>query len=228
MSFVMKTPKMTSTVSCKCEATTPMDKYCEFCAAPIDTRKPGTPPELEIVRVLYTAPQIKERVQQLATRIDGVHECSDGKGVVLMGVLTGAYVFLSDLSRAMTTPHTIEFVRSSSYKGGTESTGTVDLTGLPPRESLDGKHVVIVEDILDTGRTFARIRDALKDWCEPASVEFCALLSKPKAQVVEDLEVRREFIGFEMDPPEFVVGFGLDYKGHFRGLPYIAVARVKE
>jgi hypoxanthine phosphoribosyltransferase len=179
----------------------------------------------ELVRVLYTEQQIADRVKTLAMAIDNAYQRPEASQLVLLGALTGAYVFLSDLSRAVQTPHTIQFVRASSYHGGTDTSGEVKVGSELKDLQLEGKDVVIVEDILDTGLTYQTLRDELRKECRPASIEFCAMLSKPDKLKAKGLDINDKFIGFQLRPPRFVVGYGLDYRDHFRGLPFIAEAR---
>jgi hypoxanthine phosphoribosyltransferase len=185
---------------------------------------------LELTQILYTEQQIAERVKQLAFTIDRAYCSSDAGQLVLVGALTGAFVFLADLSRAIKTPHTISFVRASSYHGGTESSGTVEVGDEIERLDIEGKDVLIVEDILDSGLTYLALRKALMTR-NPKSIQFCSLLSKPAMHVYSVRKgnlIRDEMIGFQLRPPRFVVGYGLDYQGCLRGLPFIAEAREKE
>lgn len=219
---------------CKCEVTT-VDEYCRFCDGLI-IQNPFAG-SFELIRVLYTSEQIATRVNELGAVIDA--RClrdPSPRGIVLLGALTGAYVFMSDLSRVLKTPHTIQFIRASSYHGGTETSGNVKVDSQElGKLDLVGKDIYIVEDILDTGLTYKALRVALEfhadcvaratDNWEPRSLNFCAMLSKPDKLKVEGLEIDEELIGFQLRPPRFVVGYGLDYKDHFRGLPFIAEAK---
>ena len=135
---------------------------------------------------------------------------------MLVGILKGAFVFLSDLARRVTLPHQIEFMAVSSYSG-TQSRGAVKIV-MDMRQDIADAHVIIVEDIVDTGRTLAFLVELLKTR-GPASVECCALVRKPSAAKVA---VDVKYIGFEMDPV-WVVGYGLDYNEMYRTLPYIGV-----
>ena len=131
-----------------------------------------------------------------------------------MGILKGAFIFLSDLARRIPHPHQIEFMAVSSYKG-TQSSGSVKIV-MDLRQDIADAHVIIVEDIVDTGRTLAFLVDLLRTR-GPASVECCALVRKPSAATVA---VQVNYVGFEMDPV-WVVGYGLDYNENYRTLPYI-------
>ena len=215
------------TTLCKCEQTkTLYDKKCEFCSGVI-VRNPFSKTFM-LKRILYGAEQIRTKVEELAMAIDIAYPCADATELVLLGALTGGYVFLSDLSRAIRTPHQIAFVRASSYHGGTQTTGTVQVAEEELKLlELEGKDVLIVEDILDTGLTYQALRDSLRKVCKPRSIEFCAMLSKPEKMQVHGLNIKPKFIGFQMRPPKFVVGYGLDYRGYFRNLPFIGEAAEK-
>lgn len=168
----------------------------------------------DIKKILYNQSQLDKISTKLAKRIDQDYR---GKELTLIGILKGAYVFLSDLSRKITIPHTIEFMSVSSYSD-TKSTGTVKLlTDL--RCSVKDRHIIIVEDILDSGLTLNYLIELLHAR-HPLSIECCVLLSKPSA-IKKPVNVK--YLGFELDPPEFVIGYGLDYNELFRNLPYIGV-----
>jgi hypoxanthine phosphoribosyltransferase len=168
----------------------------------------------KIAEVLLTEEQIARRVRELADRLSRDYA---GKELVLVGVLNGAFVFLADLLRALTVPAEVEFVGASSYGDGTVSRGVCELTKDLDRP-IEGKHAVVVEDIVDTGRTLAAIVECLRTR-GAASVEVCALLDKPSRRVVG---LQPRYIGFEI-PDKFVVGYGLDFAHHYRGLPGVAV-----
>ena len=166
---------------------------------------------------LFSAAQIARRVAELAQRIDAdlaAHERPDD--LLLIAVLKGGVVFASDLMRAMATPVSMDFIRARSYEGA-ESSGEVALTYLPER-SVAGRHVLLVEDILDTGRTADIILKRLRAE-HPAHLAFCALLDKPSRRQVE---VEADYIGFTIDDL-FVVGYGLDYNQRGRDWPAIHV-----
>lgn len=165
-------------------------------------------------RVLISEDAIRGRVAELAATISRDYA---GKGeLVLVGVLKGAFIFLADLARQLTIPRTIEFMALSSYgMTGSTSSGAVRLV-MDLRESVEHKHVVIVEDIVDTGRTLHYLVELFKTR-EPASVRTCALVRKPARHEV-DVEV--DYLGFEI-PDVWAVGYGLDYAEQHRTLPYI-------
>ncbi|GAB4316537.1 MAG: hypoxanthine phosphoribosyltransferase [Candidatus Sumerlaeia bacterium] len=169
--------------------------------------------DTRISEILISGERIQARIAALAGDIARDYA---GRELVLVGVLKGSVMFLADLSRALTIPHVFDMVGAASYLGGTASTGSVIITKdihLPIRD----KHVLLVEDIYDTGRTMRVIVDLLKVH-QPASLEICALLYKEKPHD-EDMPVK--YIGFRI-PDRFVVGYGLDYDEHFRNLPFIA------
>lgn len=170
--------------------------------------------ETDILKILYNEKQLDDIVTKLATRINNDYK---GKQLTLIGILKGAYIFLSDLSRKLTIPHTIEFMSVSSYSD-TKSTGTVKLlTDL--RCSVKDRHVIIVEDILDTGTSLSYLTELLNRK-NPLTIQCCVLLRKP-SMIKKPIDVK--YLGFDLDPPEFVVGYGLDYNELFRNLPYIGV-----
>ena len=139
----------------------------------------------------------------------------DGELLVL-GLLKGSFIFLSDLVRHINRPIHVDFLVASSYGDGTVSSGTVRLL-YDPETELEGKHILLVEDIVDTGRTLNRLMKVLGER-RPASLEICALLHK---HIAEELEYETRFVGFDA-PHEFLVGYGLDHAEDFRHLPYIA------
>ena len=165
------------------------------------------------VETLISTDDIRARVQSLAGEIRRDHP----DGVHLVCVLKGAFVFLSDLARALDNGVTMDFIAVSSYGDGTTSSGQVQL--LKDLESpIEGRDVVIVEDIVDTGLTLTYLQDILRAR-SPRSLRTACLLSKPSRRKVD---VPVEYIGFSIDD-KFVVGYGLDYAERYRNLPYIAV-----
>ena len=162
--------------------------------------------------VLISEADIEKRVAELAAQISSDH--ADAEELVLIGVLKGAFVFLADLSRRLTIPRTIEFIAVSSYEAGSES-GAVRLV-MDVRGNIEGKQVIIVEDIVDTGHTLNYLIGILKSH-GPASIKTCTLLHK--ADHVE-VDVQIDYIGFDIGN-EWVVGYGLDYAEENRTLPYI-------
>lgn len=162
---------------------------------------------------LYTASQIQQRVASLATQLSQDYQ---GREVVALIVLKGGLHFGSDLIRNLTIPVAVDFIRAKSYDGAA-STGIVEFL-IPPSLPLNGKHVVILEDILDTGLTARAILERVQA-DRPASVAICSLLDKPARRKV-DLE--GQYIGFELDD-HFVVGYGMDYEEQYRELPDVYV-----
>src|SRR3712207_4081445 len=163
-------------------------------------------------RVLLTSEEIQEKVREIGERIT---EDYRGEKLLLVGILRGAVVFLSDLMRHLELPCEIDFMDISSYGTGTQTSGVVRILK-DLEEDITGRHVLIIEDIIDTGLTLSYLRRMLLQR-GPASLEICAFLSKPSRRQV-DLSVK--YLGFEV-PDEFVVGYGLDFAGAYRNLPDI-------
>jgi len=164
--------------------------------------------------VLISETTIKNRVAELAARISA--DYADAGDLVLIGVLKGAFIFLADLSRQLNIPRTIEFIAVSSY-GADSKSGAVRLV-LDVRGSIEGRHVLIVEDIVDSGHTLSYLIGILESH-GPASIRTAALLHK--AEQVE-VEVEIDYVGFDIGD-EWVVGYGLDYAEQYRTLPYIGI-----
>lgn len=166
-------------------------------------------------RVVYSATAIARRVAELGAEITAAHPPEND--LLLLGVLKGAFVFMSDLARHIRRPLHVDFLVASSYGAGTTTSGKVELL-YGPRTPLEGRHIIIVEDIVDSGTTLNRLcpefiaRGA-------ASLEICALLHK---RIADDLEPEPRWVGFDA-PNEFLVGYGLDHAEDFRQLPFIAV-----
>jgi hypoxanthine phosphoribosyltransferase len=168
-----------------------------------------------IERVLLDEAVIESRVRELAAQIS--EDYRDAGPLVLVGILKGAFIFLADLARHLTIPHRVEFMALSSYGDSALTSGVVRMM-LDLRRPVTGSHVIIVEDIVDTGLTLRYLVDNLRAR-RPASVASCTLLSKPDRHRV-DVDVK--YLGFEI-PDVWVVGYGLDYAERFRTLPYIGV-----
>jgi hypoxanthine phosphoribosyltransferase len=168
----------------------------------------------DITKVLVTEAQIAERVKELALEIDTAYA---GKDVLLVGVLKGAVMFMADLSRAIQIPVSMDWMAVSSYGSGTQSSGVVRILKDLDADVL-GRHVVIVEDIIDSGLTLSWLKANLAAR-GAASVEIVALLRKPDAAKVE---VEVMLVGFDI-PNEFVVGYGLDYAEQYRTLKDVGV-----
>jgi hypoxanthine phosphoribosyltransferase len=170
----------------------------------------------DVKEVLIPSSEIQDKVREMGERIT---EDYRGERPLLVGVLRGAVVVMGDLMRQIDLPCEIDFMDISSYGTGTSSSGVVRILK-DLEEDITDRHVLIVEDIVDTGLTLSYLRRSLLAR-RPASLEICALLTKPSRRRVE-LEVR--YLGFEV-PDEFVVGYGLDFAGAYRNLPDICVLR---
>lgn len=173
-----------------------------------------TAAEQGVDRVLVEERALQERIAELGAEISSDYA---GREVILVGVLKGAIFFIADLMRRLTVPCEIDFMAISSYGAGTDSSGVVRIL-----KDLDAniaeRDVIVVEDIIDSGLTLSYLLRTLKAR-RPASIEICALLTKPERREI-DVPVR--YVGFEI-PNEFVVGYGLDYAERYRNLPYIGV-----
>ncbi|MGH9309134.1 MAG: hypoxanthine phosphoribosyltransferase [Vicinamibacterales bacterium] len=167
------------------------------------------------MNVLIDADRIHTRILELAQEIEGAYPAEEE--IHLVGVLKGGFVFMADLIRAMSARVTLDFIAVSSYQQGTRSTGEVRLMK-DVDARLEGRHVIIVEDIVDTGLTLTYLQDILRARA-PKSLRTACLLSKPSRRLVD---VKVEYIGFTIED-KFVVGYGLDYAEQFRNLPHIAV-----
>lgn len=167
----------------------------------------------DIKRVLIPADEIQNRVSALAKEIDRDYEGVDR--LVLIGILKGAFIFLADLSREITVPHMVDFMSISSYGDSATTTGAVRLI-LDLRKPIKDEHVIIVEDIVDTGHTMDYLYRTLQGR-SPASLKTCTLFKKER----DTLQVPLDYLGFEI-PDVWVVGYGLDYADTHRTLPYIA------
>jgi hypoxanthine phosphoribosyltransferase len=170
----------------------------------------------DIERVLIDADSIQQRVRELAAEID--RDYADKPRLLLVGVLKGAFIFLSDLCRALTVPHAVDFMAVSSY-GNTATSGAVRIV-LDLREPIEGKHVLLVEDIVDTGNTLHYLQQVLSSR-SPASLHTCALSRKEGLQT---MTVPVDYLGFTI-PDVWVVGYGLDYADTHRTLPYIGALK---
>lgn len=171
------------------------------------------------VEVLLTEEEILRRVAELGRQITADFA---GRDLVLVGVLKGAVAFMVDLARAIDLPLAMDFMAVSSYGASTESSGVVRITK-DLDQSLDGKHVLVVEDIVDTGLTLKYILEILQAH-GPASVSICALFDKVKERKAD---VPLDYVGFRI-PDRFVVGYGLDYAEVYRNLPYLGVLTAAE
>ncbi|MEM7699838.1 MAG: hypoxanthine phosphoribosyltransferase [Verrucomicrobiota bacterium] len=168
-------------------------------------------------RVLFQEQEIEQRVRQMAREISADLA---GESLTVITILQGGALFMADLIRRIHLPLKVESISVASYHGGTESSGTVTFlqNHLP---EVTGRHVLILDDILDTGRTLAAIKERLARECGPASIRSAVLLSK---QIERAEAVEADYVGFEIGD-EFVVGYGLDYDGVYRNLPVIGVLK---
>jgi hypoxanthine phosphoribosyltransferase len=171
----------------------------------------------DIASVLITEEEIREKLAELAEVVgkDYAELCTAPDDLLLVGVLKGAVMFMTDFARALPVPVQLEFMAVSSYGSATSSSGVVRILKDLDRD-IEGRHVLIVEDIIDSGLTLSWLRGNLESR-RPASLEVCTLLRKPDASKV-DVPVR--YVGFDI-PNEFVVGYGLDYAERYRDLPFI-------
>ena len=170
----------------------------------------------DIAHVLIAEGDLQRRVAELGAQLSADYGDANP---LLVCVLKGGYVFLADLTRALTIRHGVDFMAVSSYGASTESSGVVRILKDLDRD-ITGRHVLIVEDIIDTGRTITYLMDNLRVR-QPSSLRICTLLSKPSWREVE-LDI--DYIGFEI-PNEFVIGYGLDYAENYRNLPFIGVLK---
>ncbi len=167
----------------------------------------------KIKRILITEEEIKAEIKKAGAEIDKIY---DGRPILLVSILKGAFVFMADLCRAVTVPCEIGFMCAKSYYEGTNSTGIVNIT-MDLEQDISGYHVVIVEDIIDTGRTLNDVVKLLKAR-NPLSLRVVTLLDKPSRRVVDF----KADISLFTIPDHFVIGYGLDCAEFFRNLPYIA------
>jgi hypoxanthine phosphoribosyltransferase len=172
--------------------------------------------EAGVGEILIGEDELQARIRELGTEISADYQ---GKELLLVGVLKGAVFFMADLMRAISVSCEIDFMAISSYGASTDSSGVVRI--LKDLDlNIDGRHVLVVEDIIDSGLTLSYLLRNLESR-EPASLEICALLTKPDRREI-DVPVR--YIGFEI-PNRFVIGYGLDFAERYRNLPYVGVLR---
>ena len=166
-----------------------------------------------ISRIVYTAEQIDARVREMGREISAAYP--EGDPLLVLGLLKGSFIFLSDLVREITRPLHVDFLVASSYGSGTTSSGKVQLL-YDPNADFAGKHVILVEDIVDSGTTLSRLIPMLEER-GPASLEVCTLLHK---HVASRLVREPRWVGFDA-PHEFLIGYGLDHSEDYRNLPFI-------
>ena len=168
----------------------------------------------DIKEVLISEEQLAAKVAELGARISKDYE---GKKLIILGVLKGSVVFMTDLLRQITIPVEMDFMAVSSYGSGTKTSGVVKILKDLDR-LIQGYHVLIVEDILDSGMTLSYLTELLRDR-NPASIRIATLLDKPDRRKVD---IKPDYVGFTI-PDEFVVGYGLDYAELYRNLPYVGI-----
>jgi hypoxanthine phosphoribosyltransferase len=171
----------------------------------------------DVGKILISEQQVQARVAELAQEINATY--TDDDCPLLVCVLKGAFIFLADLVRHLEMRHEVDFMEISSYGKGTVSTGVVRIL-LDLAQNIEGRHVVVVEDIIDSGRTLDYIIRNLQTR-GPASIRICTLLSKPARR---ELDIPLDFVGFEV-PDEFVAGYGLDFAEEYRNLPFVGVLK---
>lgn len=172
----------------------------------------------EHIRVMISEQQVASRIAEIAAQIS---EDFKGEEILAVGILRGGAYFCTELTKRITVPVVLDFIEASSYGSGTESSGKVKITK-DLIEDIEGKNVVVIEDIIDTGRTLALLLENLKGR-NPKRLKLCTLLDKPDRRAVE---VHVDYNGFQI-PNEFVVGYGMDYAQRYRNLPYIGVVEVE-
>ena len=171
----------------------------------------------DVQEILFTEQQLKDRVAQLGKEIS--RDYAGKEPVLLVSVLRGSYIFMADLSRAMDIPVQIDFMSVSSYGKGTSTSGQVEIKK-DLSDSIEGVHVIVVEDIRDSGNTLSYLLHVLSAR-NPASISLCTLLDKPERR---EKPIHADYVGFTV-PNAFIVGYGLDYAEKYRNLPYIGVLK---
>lgn len=166
----------------------------------------------DLSRILVSSSEINRRIKELAAEIE--RDYSQVERLYMVGILKGAFIFMADLTRQLKIPHVVDFMALSSYGKSTESGAVRILMDL--REPIEGQHVLIVEDIVDSGHTLLYLQHVLQGRF-PASLKTCALVRKQRPQV----NIQLDYLGFDI-PDVWVVGYGLDYADKYRTLPYVA------
>ena len=170
----------------------------------------------DVEKILFTEEQLRRRVEELGEQLTADYA---GKSPVLVSVLRGSYIFMADLTRQVKLPITVDFMVLSYYGSGTSSAGQVEIKK-DLSDSIEGKDLIIVEDILDSGNTLYYLMDVLRAR-KPASIRICTLLDKPERR---SKPIAADYVGFSI-PDAFVVGYGLDYDEKYRNLPYIGILK---
>ena len=185
------------------------------------TLSEAIPSTLPNARVLVDNDKLKSTVRTLARTISQDY-ADKKKDLAILVIMNGAYMFAADLLRQANLHEAPQyFIRAKSYNG-TESIGAVSVTGEKVIEKLKDKHVLIVEDIVDTGRTVDRIKDLIDNKVKTKSVKVVTLIDKPKARKADFKHVRPEYVGITTEPDKFVLGYGLDHDDRYRSMPFIA------
>ena len=175
--------------------------------------------DMHKISVMISEEELQAKISELGEKISADYE---GKEVKLICILKGSAFFCCELAKRITVPVKIDFMQTSSYGSGTKSSGNIvikkDLD-----ESIEGEHVIVIEDIIDSGRTLSHLMKILNER-KPSSICLCTLLDKPDRREVDDVNV--DYTGFQV-PDEFVVGYGLDYDQLYRNLPYVGVVETE-
>ena len=170
----------------------------------------------DVEQILYTEEELRKRVKELGCQITADYS---GREPLLISVLRGSYIFMADLTRSINLDVTVDFMSVSSYGAGTVSSGQVEIKK-DLSSSIEGKDLIIVEDILDSGNTLYYLLDVLRAR-KPASVRLCTLMDKPERRAKP---IKADYVGFTI-PDAFIVGYGLDYAERYRNLPYVGVLK---
>lgn len=171
----------------------------------------------ETIEIMLSEEEVDKRISELGKQISDDYA---GKEITLICILKGASFFACELAKRITVPVAIDFMKVSSYGSGTVSSGDVKIIN-DLSDSIEGRNVIIVEDIIDSGNTLNRLPKILMER-KPTSIRLCTLLDKPSRR---EVEVDVDYVGFQI-PDEFVVGYGLDYDQKYRNLPYIGVVKM--
>lgn len=170
----------------------------------------------DVDQVLYSEEELRQRVKELGRQITADYA---GRRPMLVSVLRGSYIFMADLTRAINLDLTVDFMVVSSYGAGTVSSGQVEIKK-DLSDSIEGRDLIIVEDILDSGNTLYYLMDVLRAR-RPASIRLCALMDKPERRTKP---ITADYVGFTI-PDAFIVGYGLDFDENYRNLPYVGVLK---
>ena len=170
----------------------------------------------DVEQILYTEAELRQRVKEIGGQITADYA---GKNPMLISVLRGSYIFMADLTRSINLDVTVDFMVVSSYGAGTVSSGQVEIKK-DLSDSIEGRDLIIVEDILDSGNTLYYLMDVLKAR-KPASIRLCTLMDKPDRRTKP---ITADYVGFTI-PDAFIVGYGLDYGEKYRNLPYVGVLK---